>query len=342
MLTAPNIFHSKIYKKVGALIVLFFLFLGVGFYAYTNSNYYTTHVVVGPKWVNQAQFAGMYVAQSKGIYKRQGLDVSFKEYDVETNQFEDLLSGNTDFALVSAEEFLESVSNGAPITAIAIIYQVSPYTVVSLAANNINTPADFKGKILGNKGGKLESAIFYRLMLNSVGLTEKDVTVKNLGFDMHEYENLLTGTDVIGLYRTDQLYFFEQSGHQYTLINPENYGINGFNDILITRNDMIASNPELVQAFVSSTIEGWEYAIANPKDAVDITLEYVTNPNYLDVDYELFILNKSIPLVKPDQNTRVGSMTFAQWNKLYSQLVQKGFLSADLDITKVYTTEFLR
>ena len=35
-------------------------------------------VTIQLKWVTQAQFAGYYVAQEKGYYKAEGLDVTFK------------------------------------------------------------------------------------------------------------------------------------------------------------------------------------------------------------------------------------------------------------------------
>ena len=71
-----------------------------------------------------------------------------------------------DFALISAEELLIARSSGVPVKAVAAIYQISPYALVALSDSEIETPADFKGKTLGSKGGKVEEELFYLLLLN--------------------------------------------------------------------------------------------------------------------------------------------------------------------------------
>jgi len=334
-------------KKSPRLAVVFiFLLLSAsilaGYFFKRNPFGGFNKVRVGLKWVNQAQFAGIYTAKEKLLYKKYGLDVAIKEFDFKTSQIDDLLSGNTDFAFVSPEEVLLAIDEGKPIKAIGAIYQVSPYAIISLKESNINTPADFMGKTLGNEGGKLEGEMIYHLLLDSVGLTSSDAKIVDLDFQFSEFQDLTQKkADAIQLYRTDQLYIFDKEASDYNVIYPEHFGINMFNDVVVTREDTLKNSPELVEEFLAGTVEGWEYAIDNPEEAVEYSIKYVTKDSYLDRDYESFILKQSIPLVKPDVKSSVGAMTFSQWDKLYQHILSGGFIKGDFLVKDVFTTDFL-
>ena len=294
------------------------------------------------KWVHQAQFAGLYSAEEKGYYKNKGLDVTIHELSSEITPIDSLLQKKTDFALLSVDEFLTTVDAGEDIVAVAAFYQVSPYAFASLKENNISDPSDYLGKTLGTKGAKPEQKLAYLILLESFGITESDVNFKVLGFETTEFNDLVNNnTDVIDLYRTDQLYFFEKNNVDYDIIYPERYGANINNDILVTRREVIEKNPKLVKKFVRASIQGWEYTIDNPEKAIEHTLKYVTNEAYLDLDYETYILENSIPLVKPTTTSQIGDLNEKQMSEAYDALKKNNFISTDFDVKDFYTKEFL-
>lgn len=332
-------------KKIFIFIIIA-LVIFVGFYFLNGKmsrDKSLVQVVVAPKWLNQAQFAGMFFAQEEGLYRDKGLDVTFKEFGFEATQIEDLMNGVTEFALISAEEFLVFIDEGKPLQALAAIYQQSPYAIVSLKKSEIHSPADLQGKSLGNKSGKLEEELFYLLLLNTVGLTSDDVTMINLGFERREIDDLKSGeVETVGLYRTDQLYFFNEEDTPYNILIPERFGVNIYNDILIARTDYINKNPEIVRGFVQATIDGWNRALEDREKAIDITMKYVTDDNYKNVEYERFILDNSVPLIKPNKNQVIGWMTFSKWNNLHRNMYERGLVGEDIDIASIFTTEFIK
>jgi len=299
-------------------------------------------VTVGPKWVNQAQFAGLFTAKEKGYYRRLGLDVSFREFGTGTDLIADLVSGKTDFAITSAEEYLLAKDKGSPVMAIAVFYQTSPYALVSSKDSGITKPTDFKGKILGSKSGKIEEDLVYEILLNSVGLTKQDATIKVVGFDKREVDNIAeNNVDVIDLYRTDQLYYFDKEKVEYNIIYPEQYGIGLFNDVLVTRTDLINKSPKMVHNFVKASVDGWNEALKDEKKAIKYTLKHVTAENYKDVDYESYILKQSAPLIRPNSNSKIGFMEYSTWDKMYSQMKSRGFIKNNFSVNDLFTNEFL-
>jgi len=328
----------------GVVVAVALLTLAVGWFAF-GGNYIgkeATQTTVGLKWLHQAQFAGMYFAQEEGVYKKHGLDVMFQEFDFETDQIDDLVSGKTDFALISSEELLLAADRGESIQAVAAIYQFSPYAITMLKESGIDKPIDFEGKTLGNKGGKLEEELFYLLLLESAGLTPEDATIKKLGFEQREIDDLRSGAaDTVGLYRTDQLYFYKKEGLDYSIIYPEQYGLNVYNDVLVTRTDLIEQDPDMVRSFVRATVAGWEKVIEYPEKAIEYSLLYVTNDAYNDLTYQHFILEESIPLIRPNDAYTIGNMTHAHWERQYTSMRQKNMVKTDVDVSEIFTTEFL-
>lgn len=332
--------NMKRFTKFAILIVLLVGLLFLGWYY--ASGKFLKKIVVGPKWVNQAQYAGLFVAKDRGLYRNNGLNVEIHEFGFETNTIDDLIKGVVDVAYTTPEELLIAIDQGAPLVAVASFYQVSPMTVVSLVGSSVETPADFKGKILGNKGGTVEEDVLYGLMLKSVGLTEKDATIKKIGFDMKELDDLkLKSADIIDLYRTDQLYFFNREKIKYNLIYPERFGINSFTDIMVVRKDWLKENGSSLKAFLRATIDGWKLAIIDPESAVMTTLKYVTAKDYKDFDYEKFILEQSIPLVKPTTESSIGVMETAKWEKLQTVLMKSGYVRNHKEMGAVFTNDYL-
>lgn len=298
-------------------------------------------VSVDLKWKHQAQFAGMYVAKEKNFYKHSGLNVSFNEFNIGDNQIENLVNGISDFALVSSEEFLLALDSGYDVVALSSIYQISPYIIVSLSDSGIINPSDFLGKKLGIKGGKAEERIFYSVLAEKFGISEEQANITEVGFAKKEVDDLLDGdVDTIGLYRTDQLYFFDIENIDYQLIYPEKYGVNINNDIIITTRDYLNKNRTIVKNFIKATILGWEYTIDNPWKASNISMNYITDDNYKNRDYQMYILENSIPLIKTSSGQNIGYVNIFSFENLYKNMKENGFIKNQFNVKDFILNDF--
>ena len=142
-----------------------------------------TPVKLQLQWFTQAQFAGYYAAQDQGFYADQCLDVTILEGAVDIAPHVVLANGESDFAISWVSKALAGREGGANIVNIAQIFQRSGTLQVSFKDKNITTPADFKGKKIGNWGYGNEFEIF--AALTKAGLDPaKDVTLVQQQFDM--------------------------------------------------------------------------------------------------------------------------------------------------------------
>lgn len=334
--------------KLAALGLVIFALIGGGYFFFRSNLNSTIQTKNKPlekislrlAWLHQAQFAGFYVAQEKGFYKEAGLEVTLKEFEENLNNIDELVNGDVDFSLVSPLEAITSVNGGKKVKAIGVVYQTSPLAFASLKATNIKSPADFKGKILGAKGGNQESKIKYRAILQSFDLKESDVTIKDADYSVDEAEDLTSHrVDLIDLYRTDQPYLMTQKGVDFELLLPEHFGFVGYGDTLVTTDQLIVQNPKLVKNFVQASFKGWEYTLTHPEEALEITKKY-ENKDYTDPKREKHILEQSIPLIQPTGGNKVGHMDFSIWNQIAKQAESSELIKKNFDVTQVFTNEF--
>ena len=300
-------------------------------------------LTISPKWVNQAQFAGMFVALDKGLYKDKGIDLTIKEFGNNSSVIDDLENGTSQLGLMSANEFLTNYEKDNHLVAIAAFYQVSPFTVVTLDSSNITNPVDLKNKKMGIKGGPgAEGESVYKLLLNYAKIPYDKNNINYIKFGTPEFQDLIENkVDSIGLYRTDQLYFFNNNGTKYNLLNPEDYGSAIYNDVLVAKDSFLLEHGDIAKAFLKATVDAWNYAYEHKEEAIVTTLKYVTQEAYKNINYERFILSQSESLMKNRGNRIIGEMNAETWQHSYQTLYDLGYIQKPFDIGVAFTNKYL-
>ena len=327
------------------LIVLIILGAGYGlvrystFFEFSPSSTVPQKVKVRLSWVHQAQFAGFYVAQEKGFYEKHGLDVELLDLDADKNQIEEMENGDVDFSIMEAHQLLgDTPELTGNLKAVAAIYQINPHALAARADSGITSPKDFTGKTIGFAGGDSEGNALFRIFVNEFADPDS-VTYVNLGFDTVT-DVIEKRADVVDVYRVDQPYLLAQKGVPLNIIPLESYGFSTYGDLIVTNAATIQNDSEMVQKFVSASLAGWEYALENPQEAVEITMGYTTG-DYNDADYQQHILTESVPLIRGTAST-LGSMEFVSWSTLYESMRRAGVITEEFDVRGIYTTQFVR
>ena len=291
-------------------------------------------VTVRLKWLNQAQFAGYYVAKEKGYYDAAGLNVSIQPGGPDFPAIQMVAGGSEQFGVTGADQILMARGKGAPVVAVAVLYRKDPFVLFSLKKSGINSPADFRGKTIGVKIGGNEELI-YRAVLKKAGVAASSLTEIPVKFDLTP---LLTGqVDVWPGYVINEVLAAQEKGFATTVISPADYGVSLYADTLFTTETMLKQHPDTVRAFVAATLKGWNEAVANPEEAARITVKYGSKLTYA---HELAMMKASIPLLKPDE-AAVGTMDPEGWSAVQKLLLDGGFLKAPVALGDAYTTRFI-
>jgi NitT/TauT family transport system substrate-binding protein len=292
-------------------------------------------ITVKLKWLHCVQFAGLYIANEKGYYADENLNVTIEETDFTNEPVDVIAEGNADFGVDDADRILVKMGEEASLKTIAVIFKTSPLGYVSLKDSNITIPTDFIGK---NIGLTPDAHAMHSAVVKNLGIDPNSMTVINATYD---YTPLITGEyDVFTVYVTDETYHItEEEGYELNVILPSDYGVSFYADSIFTSDEIIENDPELVEKFIRATLKGWQYALENKEEALDITEKYETG-RYANREYEEYIYDHQFPLIHTGESN-VGWMSSERWQEMYDMLNDYGEIETSFNVSQAYTMQFL-
>lgn len=294
-----------------------------------------THVKLPLGYIPNIQFAPLYVAVEKGIFREAGLEVEF-DYSFETDAMALVGADELQFAVVSGEQVLLARAQGLPVVYVAAWYQEYPVAVVSKTEQGILTPADLKGKTIGLPGLFGANYIGLDALLFSAGLSESDVTLDSIGFT--QVESLATDRDqAVSVYAANEPVQLRAQGYEINEILVANH-VQLASNGLITNEKTIRENPELVRRMAQALVRALEYTLAHPDEAFALSKSHVENLDTLDPAVQKEVLARSMELWKAE---RLGFSDLQAWENMQDTLLQMGMLTEALDLNAAFTNEFV-
>jgi NitT/TauT family transport system substrate-binding protein len=270
------------------------------------------------QWFTQGQFAGYIAAVEQGFYEERGLDVEIMEGGVDIVPQTVLAQGQADFAIAWVPKALASREQGAAITDVAQIFQRSGTYQVSFADRGIRTPADLRGKRVGNWGFGNEFELFAGM--TEAGLTPAtDVTLVQQQFDMqallsgeidaaqamsyNEYAQVLEATNPA----TGQLY----QPSDFSVIDWNETGTAMLQDAIWASTDRLQdpAYQDLTTRFIAGSLEGWAYCRDNVESCRDMV---VAAGSTLGASHQLWQVNEVNKLIWPSP-AGAGMIDEAAW-----------------------------
>ena len=286
-------------------------------------------------YIPDIQFAPLYVAVQKGYFKDAGIQVTF-DYSMETDITALVGANQLPFGVVSGDQVLLARAQGLPIVYVAAWYQQYPVSVVTKSSQNIHSPADLRGKTIGQPGLYGANYIGLRALLHAGGLTEADVKLESIGYT--QVEALAHDRDqTVSVYTNNEPVQLRSQGYSLTELRVADY-VQLASNGLITNEKTISQNPDLVRRMVKAFLHGLADTIADPAAAYTTSKAYVTNLAQLDPTLQQQKLTTVIGLWKAD---RLGYSQPKAWDSMQSVLLEMGLLSKPLDLTKAYSNNFL-
>jgi ABC-type nitrate/sulfonate/bicarbonate transport system substrate-binding protein len=294
-------------------------------------------VTVMLDWTPNTNHSGMYLAKANGFYEDAGLDVEIIQPG-EQGGLPALASGDADIAVSVQEQLLPARAQGAPVVSVAAIIPTNTSSLVMLADEGIERPADLAGHRYGGFGGELETELVSRLVECDGGDPEAVdfVEVGNVDYraglerDFYDFVWIFDGWDGIRL---------EQAGVDTTTIPfDEHFDCipNWYTPLLATSESLIDDEPEVVAAFMEATTRGYELAASDPTAAADALL---ADAPELDEDLVRASAEYLAPEYAPDGAWGVQDPQV--WTEFTAFLSEAGILSGDIDVDAAWTNDFL-
>lgn len=293
------------------------------------------HIRLPVGYIPNIQFAPLYVAIDKGYFKDAGIEIEF-DYSLETDAVSLVGASHLQFAVVSGEQVLLARAQGLPIVYVCAWYQQYPVSVASKVQQGITTPSDLKGKKIGLPGLYGANYIGLDALLFSAGLSEKDVTLDSIGFN--QVAALSADQDqAVSVYTTNEPVQLEAEGYKLKEIRVADY-VQLASNGLITNEETIRQNPDLVRHMTAAFLKGLADTIANPDEAYTISEKYVPDLSKANTTTQKEVLARTIELWK---TSHLGESDAQAWQNMQNTLLEMGLLKQPLDLTQAFTNQFL-
>jgi ABC-type nitrate/sulfonate/bicarbonate transport system substrate-binding protein len=239
----------------------------------------TTAMSYQLSWIKNFQFAGEYVADSKGYYSDAGLAVDLLAGgpNVATDAVAE--SGKALVSQSSPDFTANAVTAGAQLKIIGASYQKSPFSIISMA-KPITTPADLAGKKIGIQAvNQVAWDAFLALSKIDAGsFTQVPV--------QHDLTPLVSGeVDGFWGYSNDDAVQLRQKGHDITVMLLADHGYKLPTGTYTVRADSLTDPTKRAQviAFMKADLKGWQEAIDDPALGAKLAVETYGKDNGLDL-----------------------------------------------------------
>ena len=225
-------------------------------------------LVFTPQWTAQSQFAGYYVAQEKGFYADEGIEVSIVHPNATQSTEQRIRANATQVTTLQLAQAMQIIDGGLPLVNILQTSMNSGMVVVSRRGVSPMEQKGSKVAIWAAGFTQLVEAVVAEAGLDfdwvraasSVSLFIAGAVDASVGMSYNEYYPILQAGFII-----DENSVYRFSDHGYNIQEDGVY---------VTR-EFYENNREKAEKFARASRRGWEYTAAHPEEALDIVMKYV-------------------------------------------------------------------
>ena len=292
----------------------------------TGSPSSTQQLTLMLDWFPNADHVGIYQALAEGDFAKAGLDVHVQVPSDPAAPLKLLAAGKVDAAVSYEPEVLLARNQGLALVSVAAIVQRPLTSIVSIGSKHITTPAQLRGKRVGDAGIPYQRA-YLTTILAQAGVPAGSVKEINVGANL--VPAMLSGRVDATLgsfwnYEAIQLAMLKKHPN---VIHMEQVGVPTYNElVVVVRKDTIVNHPDVVRRFVQALGRGYEAVRRNPQAAV---ANLVHASSGLDPKLQLASVEATLPAFFPSNPADPwGWQDPNQWTA-YGQWMLKNHLISD-------------
>ncbi|MRH44348.1 myristoyl transferase [Aquibacillus halophilus] len=283
-------------------------------------------------WFAKSQHGGVYAAQDQGIFADNGLDVTIEPGGPQVSSIQMVASGSAEFGLAHADQMVIARNQGIELVAVATAMQGSPQALMFHEGKGIDDFDELNGRTTYIQPG----ITYWDFLKNKYDLSN----VEELSYT-GQHVNFIDDPDSVSqAFVTSEPYFLDEEGIPTETKLISDAGYDPYNIVLYVTKDYLAENEEIVQGFVTSFVEGWNYYKETPDDITKIIQESNTDISFEALQFEQQTQEEFIYEGDAAEHG-VGYMSEERWSTLIDQLYELELLDEKFDATDIFTTDYL-
>jgi len=293
-------------------------------------------------WRWKTEFAALVLADDMGFFEEQNIDVEILEGKGSGDVVPLIAQKEDDFGYLNLTTVAIGISKDMPLQVVAGLMGKHP-SGLAYFEDTLTEPKDIEGKIIALSSGEAFAMIFpafattWDIDTDTVTQVQLDYGAKNQSF-------LEGDIDILPVYINNELPVLRtMSDREINVLMPADFGFNTIANGIITHDDTIKENPDLVRRFIAAVAKGYEYSLAHPEEAVEAVK--ARSEALADQD-DAVLLNQvetTLGLIY-SENTEgqpIGWMADEDWNNTLDLLFESGAIEDRPDNADVFTNEFV-
>jgi putative hydroxymethylpyrimidine transport system substrate-binding protein len=219
-------------------------------------------------WLPNADHVGIYKALADGDFTKAGLNVHVQVPSDPATPLQLLAAGKVDVAVSYEPELMLARDKGEPLVAIGAIVQRPLTSIVSLGSKHITSPAQLRGKKVGDAGIPYQHA-YLTTILQHAGVPVGSVKEINVGDNL--VPAMLGGRvdATLGAYWNYEAIQLRQMRRRANVIHMESAGIPTYDElVLVTTENTLANKTNVLRRFVQTLGRGYESVRSDPAAGV--------------------------------------------------------------------------
>jgi len=319
------------------LVVLVVALGGAGLIAGAAQDDDLEQITIALDWYPNANHAGLFLAQERGYFAAEGLDVELVTPADPSTVLQTVGAGRDDFGISYQTDLLLARAQDVPVVSVAALVQHPLMGVMVKADAGIARPADLVGETVAYPGIASQEA-FLATMLETDGAALADIELVNVSFEL--IPAVLSGraAGAMGAYWTHETILAEREGTPVEVLRVEDWGVPDYYELILTANEAtLDERPETVRALLRAIQRGYGDAAADPDAALDALAAA-----YPDLVRE--VEAEGLALLIPEWTDGVptyGTQTAARWDAFGAWMKGRGLIPEDLDVAAAWDGEVL-
>jgi len=289
-----------------------------------------SEITLAMGYIPNVQFAPFYVALEKGYFAEEGLKIEF-DYGMETDLLSLVGQGELQFAVASGDQVILARSQGLPVVYVMTYYKRFPIAVISLEVP-LEEPRDLIGHRVGAPGLYGANYIGWRALLYAAGIPAEKIPLDSIGYT--QVASLTEGkVEAALVYANNEPVQLRQEGYEPYILYVADY-IDLVSNGLITNEETIAQQPDLVERLIRASLRGLRDTIEEPDEAFEICKKYVPEMT----EAQLAVLKETIPFW---QSEPLGYSDPKAWEASQRFMLDVGLIDKATDVEKMFTNRFI-
>ena len=283
-------------------------------------------------------WAGFYVAQAKGYYKAENLDVKFLLVKGSNPSNQAVAAGSAQMGVSNASSIVVAASKGLPLITVAAHMQSNPEGVIARPDRNIKDLKDFVGKKVAINPAN-PTVFLFEAKLHRAGIDKSKISWVNVQPEAM-VPLILKGEVDAGLGYWDwQDISVRRKGVKTKVFVMSDEKVQIYGNVISGHRDWVAKNGDVIRRFLKGSVKGWIDAYDDVKLAHKVMMD--ANPEE-DPEFLRLALDVSVKLIgSPDATSKgFGWMDAKDWQGLQNALLSGKVIDKKIDMSKLFTNEY--